>query len=200
MNRKLSYEGKELHEMTQEELKNCCNLCYNHFDKLQVESEMKNMGNENKKDFNFMMNNNKDMPKIQVIKDEKTIKKYGGTKMFFAPPLYYDKLMKKVPKGKLITVSQMRDYLAKQNNADFTDPMTAGIFINIVAWASYQRNEDITPYWRTLKSDGELNVKYPEAIELQKKLLEEEGHTIISKGTKNIKYYVKDFEKNLIEL
>lgn len=36
MNRKLSYEGKELHEMTQEELKNCCNLCYNHFDKLQV--------------------------------------------------------------------------------------------------------------------------------------------------------------------
>ena len=35
---------------------------------------MKNMGNENKKDFNFMMNNNKDMPKIQVIKDEKTIK------------------------------------------------------------------------------------------------------------------------------
>ncbi len=45
----------------------------------------------------------------------------------------------------------MRDYLAKQNNADFTDPMTAGIFVNIVAWASYQRNEDITPYWRTLK-------------------------------------------------
>ena len=85
-------------------------------------------------------------------------------------------------------------------NADFTDPMTAGIFVNIVAWASYQRIEDITPYWRTLKSDGELNVKYPEAIELQKRLLEEEGHTIISKGTKNIKYYVKDFEKSLIEL
>ena len=48
-----------------------------------------------------MMNNNKDMPKIQVIKDEKTIKKYGGTKMFFAPPIYYDELMKKVPKGNL---------------------------------------------------------------------------------------------------
>ena len=170
------------------------------------------MANENKKDFNAMMKNNKDMPKIQIVEDEKTIKKYGGTKMFFAPPLYYDNIMKKVPKGKLVTVSQMRDYLAKQNNADFTDPMTAGIFVNIVAWASYQRNEDITPYWRTLKSDGELNVKYPEAIELQKRLkypeaielqkrlLEEEGHTIVSKGTKNIKYYVKDFENSLIEL
>lgn len=40
--------------------------------------------------------------------------------MFFAPPIYYDELMKKVPTGKLITISQMRDYLAKKNNADFT--------------------------------------------------------------------------------
>ena len=158
------------------------------------------MANENKKDFNAMMNNNKDMPKIQIVQDKKIIKKYGGTKMFFAPPIYYDELMKKVPKGKLMTVSQMRDYLSKQNKADFTDPMTAGIFVNIVAWASYQRNENITPYWRTLKLDGELNAKYPEAIELQKKLLEKEGHIIISKGKKNIKYYVKDFEKFLIEL
>ncbi len=78
--------------------------------------------------------------------------------------------------------------------------MTAGIFINIVAWASYQRSDNITSYWRVLKSDGELNFKYPEGIKLQKRLLEEEGHTIISKGTKNIKYYVKDFEKSLIEL
>lgn len=75
--------------------------------------------------------------------------------------------------------------------------MTAGIFVNIVAWDSYQRNEDVTPYWRALKSGGELNIKYPEAIKLQKRLLEEEGHTIISKGTK---YYVKDFENSLIEL
>lgn len=165
-----------------------------------VKDNAKAKANEIKKDFNTMMNNNKDMPKTQIITDEKTIKKYGGTKMFFAPPIYYNELMKKVPKGKLITVSMIRDYLAKENNADFTDPMTAGIFVNIVAWASFQRNIDITPYWRTLKSDGELNTKYPGSIELQKRLLEEEGHTIISKGTKNIKYYVKDFENSLIEL
>lgn len=158
------------------------------------------MANENKKDFNAMMQNSKDIPKIQIVTDEKTIKKYGGTRMFFAPPIDYDEIMRRVPKGKLLTVSQIREYLAKKNNADFTDPMTAGIFINIVAWASYQRNEDVTPYWRVLKSDGELNSKYPEAIELQKQLLIEEGHTIVSKGVKNIKYYVKDFEKSLIEL
>lgn len=155
------------------------------------------MVNYNKKDFNKMLNNNKDMSKIKVINDEKTIKKYGGTRMFLAPPLYYDKLMRKVPKGKLITAGQIREYLAKENNADFTCPLTAGIFINIVAWASYQRKEDITPYWRTLKTNGELNNKYPEGIELQKRLLEEEGHTIIQKGSK---YYVKDFESKLIKL
>lgn len=155
------------------------------------------MVNYNKKDFNKMLNDNKDMPKIKVINDEKTIKKYGGTRMFLAPPLYYDKLMRKVPKGNLITAGQIREYLAKENNADFTCPLTAGIFINIVAWASYQRKEDITPYWRTLKTNGELNNKYPEGVELQKRLLEEEGHTIIQKESK---YYVKDFESKLIKL
>lgn len=158
------------------------------------------MSNESKKDFNAMMKNNKDMPKTQIVTDKKTIEKYGGTKMFFAPPLFYDELMKKVPSGKLLTVGQMREYLAKKNNADFTDPMTAGIFVNIVAWASYQRTEDITPFWRTIKSDGELNAKYPEAIELQKTRLEQEGHTIITKGKTNLKYYVKDFENSLFEL
>ena len=155
------------------------------------------MSKENLKDFNIMLNN-KDMPKIKIIDDEKIIKKYGGKRMLFAPPIYYDNLMKKVPFGKLLTVGQMRCYLAENNNADFTDTMTAGIFVNIVAWASYQRNSDITPYWRTIKYDGELNNKYPNGVEFQKKKLEEEGHAIIKKGKNNIKYYVKDFEKNLI--
>lgn len=158
------------------------------------------MANENNKDFNLMMNNNKDMPKIQIVKDEKTVKKYGGNKMFFAPPIYYDEIIRKIPKGKLLTISQIRTYLAKKYDADFTDPMTAGIFVNIVAWASYQRNNDITPYWRILKSNGELNSKYPEGIELQKKFLEEEGHIIIKKGTNNIKYYVLNYEEKLFEL
>lgn len=155
------------------------------------------MSNENKKDFNAMLNNSKDMPKIKIVSDEKTVSRYGGTKMFFAPPIYYDKLIKMVAPGKLLTIGQMRVYFAKQNNAHFTDPMTAGIFVNIVAWASYQRQDDVTPFWRVLKSNGELNEKYPEAPDLQKRLLEAEGHTVILKGTK---YYVENFEYSLMEL
>ena len=41
----------------------------------------------------------KDMPKFQIIIDQKSIEKYGGNKMYFAPPIDYDKVMKKVPYG-----------------------------------------------------------------------------------------------------
>lgn len=158
------------------------------------------MANENKKDFNVMLHDNKDMPKFQTITDQKSIEKYGGSKMYFAPPIDYDKVMKKIPYGKVITVGKIREYFAELSSADFTEPITAGIFVSIVAWASYQRSEDETPYWRTLKANGELNAKYPNGIEAQKEKLEAEGHTILQKGRKNIRYYVKDYEKFLFEL
>ncbi len=53
------------------------------------------MANEDKKDFNAMLHDNKDMPKIQTITDQKSIEKYGGDKMYFAPPIDYDKVMKR---------------------------------------------------------------------------------------------------------
>lgn len=158
------------------------------------------MANEDKKDFNAMLHKDTDMPKIQIITDEASIKKYGGERMFFAPPIAYDEIMKKVPYGKVLTVGRMREYLAKENGADFTDPITAGIFVSIAAWASYQRKEDETPYWRILKAKGELNAKYPGGIKAQKEKLEAEGHTVIERGRTNMKFFVKDYEKSLFEL
>lgn len=158
------------------------------------------MAHEEKKDFNAMLNDSKDMPKIQTITDGKSIEKYGGDRMYFAPPLDYDKVMRLVPFGKLLTIGIIREHFAKQSGADFTEPITAGIFVSIVAWASFQRADDKTPYWRTLKANGELNAKYPGGIAAQKEMLEREGHTIIQKGRKNIKYYVKDYENALFSL
>ena len=158
------------------------------------------MANEDKKDFNKMLYEDKGMTKIQIVTDEVTIKRYGGERMYFAPPVTYDEVMKKIPCGKVITVGAIRDYLAKKNDADFTDPITAGIFVSIAAWASCQRSENETPYWRTLKARGELNPKYPGGIEAQKERLEAEGHTIVQRGRKNIKYYVQDYENVLFDL
>lgn len=158
------------------------------------------MAGEDKKDFNAMLRDGKDMPKIQIITDEASIKKYGGNRMYFAPPMDYDRVMRRVPFGKVITVGEIREYFAAQNGADFTEPITAGIFVSIAAWASHQRSEDKTPYWRTLRAGGELNPKYPGGAEAQKEMLEAEGHTVIQKGRTNIKYYVKDYEKTLFAL
>lgn len=146
-----------------------------------------------------MLHKDTGMPRIQIVTDAATIARYGGERMFFAPPIAYDTLMRVVPCGKLTTVSVLRAYLAKENHADFTDPITAGIFVSIAAWASAQRTEDETPYWRTLKANGELNPKYPGGVEAQRIQLEAEGHAIVQKGRKNIRYYVKGYEAALFD-
>ena len=158
------------------------------------------MANEEKKDFNAILKDSKDMPKFQIITDKKSIEKYGGNRMYFAPPADYDRVMRLVPFGKLLTVGEIRDYFARESGADFTEPITAGIFVSIAAWASDQRETDKTPYWRILKAKGELNPKYPGGVMAQKEMLEKEGHTVVQRGRTNIRYYVKDYEKVLVEL
>ena len=155
------------------------------------------MANEDKKDFNAMLRDSKDMPKMQIITDQKSIEKYGGDRMYFAPPMDYDAAMRRAPYGKLTTVGEIRAFFAAQSGADFTEPITAGIFVSIAAWASYQRGEDETPWWRTLKANGELNPKYPGGAEAQKEKLEAEGHIVLQKGRTNRKYVVKDYDKVL---
>lgn len=150
-----------------------------------------------KKSYNEKLNDSKDMPKIIELSDAKLIHRFGGSSMLIAPPIFYDQVMKKVPKGKMITSEELRGYLAKRNGADFTCPLTAGIFINIAAHASHERQSDQTPYWRTLKKNGELNEKYPEGIDGQKLRLEMEGHHIVQKGKK---YYVANYAEKLYQL
>ena len=137
---------------------------------LPEQRRRKTMANEEKKDFNAMLKDSKDMPKFQIITDKKSIEKYGGNRMYFAPPADYDRVMRLVPFGKLLTVGEIRDYFARESGADFTEPITAGIFVSIAAWASDQRETDKTPYWRILKAKGELNPKYPGGVMAQKEI------------------------------
>ena len=155
------------------------------------------MANEEKKDFNAMLADSKGMPRIQMVTDPATVRKYGGDRMYFAPPIDYDRAMRRVPRGMVTTVGEIRASFAREAGADFTEPITAGVFVSIAAWASFQRQADETPYWRTLKAGGELNPKYPGGIEAQREKLEAEGHTVIRRGRKNFRYYVEDYEKVL---
>jgi hypothetical protein len=124
-----------------------------------------------------------------------------GATVAIPAPREIDAHMRAVPIGALTTVSDIRDAVAREHNADFGCPMTTGIFAWIAAHAAEEAAQagepDITPYWRTLKAGGELNPKYPGGIEQQKARLQSEGHQIVEKGRKTV---VAGYEHSLVEL
>jgi hypothetical protein len=109
--------------------------------------------------------------------------------------------MKRVPKGKLITLIEICKAIAKKHRVKACCSLTTGIFImtaaNAAEEAASQGKPLHIPFWRTLKADGFLNEKYPGGALAQKKLLEQEGFTILKKGRK---FVVKDFEKYIGEV
>jgi hypothetical protein len=112
-----------------------------------------------------------------------------------------DELMRRVPKGKLTTIDELRKALARRHRATIACPITTGIFSWIAAHASAEAEAEgkkrTTPFWRTLKTGGEVNPKYHGGISAQKKKLAAEGHKILQKRKR---YFVEDFAKKLAML
>ena len=144
----------------------------------------------------------KGLPRVVDV-PPKMAKRFGTGKMLIATPLLVDALIRKVEKGKLVTVRQLRERLAKDFKVDSTCPLTTGIFVRIAAETAEEDlrmgRGDITPYWRVIRDDGSLNEKFPGGVATQATRLRQEGHTIEpAKGKKPPK--VKDFEKDLVGL
>ncbi|MBA3044161.1 hypothetical protein FP804_03390, partial [archaeon] len=118
----------------------------------------------------------------KVVKGPAKWKRFGGRRVLVPTPLLVDGLMRKVLKGKLVTVKQIRERLAKDFNADSTCPLTTGIFVRIAAETAEEDlrkgKKRITPYWRVVKPDGGLNEKFPGGVKAQVARLKEEGHII----------------------
>ncbi len=144
----------------------------------------------------------KGLPKVVEIND-KMSKRWGTGTVCIPAPREVDEIMAKVPRGRVITINQIRTLVARKHEASIGCPITTGIFAWIAAHAAEEAQTEgktgITPYWRTLKSGGELNPKYPGGVEAQASHLSEEGHQIKpGKGKKAPR--VKDYEKVLVEL
>jgi alkylated DNA nucleotide flippase Atl1 len=146
------------------------------------------------------LNDSKGLPKVEKITD-KMSKRWGTGTIVIPAPIEVDELMRKVPAGKLTTINDIRAALAKKHKATIGCPMTTGIFAWVAAQASEEREQggekNVTPYWRTLKTGGVLNEKYPGGAEAQKLRLEKEGHTVIRKGKK---YAVLNCEKSIVQI
>ena len=130
-------------------------------------------------------------------------KRLGTGTMLIPKPLDVDALIRNAGKGKLITVSEIRSRLARDNKVDVTCPLTTGIFIRIAAETAEEDTRNgrkrVTPYWRVIRDDGSLNDKFPGGVKAQAQRLKEEGHSITpGKGKKAPR--VKDFEDSLVRL
>jgi len=139
----------------------------------------------------------KGLPKVAKVSG-KLSRRWGAGIMVIPAPVEVDSLMKQVPKGRLVTINELRVALAARHRAGFACPITTGIFSWIAAHAANEAVAEgarrVTPYWRTLKTGGELNPKYPGGIEMIATKLKAEGHKIVRKGKR---FVVADHQKAL---
>jgi hypothetical protein len=124
--------------------------------------------------------------------------RFGKGKMLIPTPMLVDELLRRIPKGKLVTVSELRRKLAADFGADVTCPLTTGIFVRIAAEAAEEDRANgrrrIAPYWRVVKDDGSLNPKFPGGEKLQTRYLRDDGFSIVRKGNH---VAVRDFVQRL---
>jgi hypothetical protein len=150
-----------------------------------------------KKSWQEKLADNKGFPKVCPI-DSKQSKRWGEGTFVIPAPVEVNELMRQVPKGKLATMDQIREALARRHGATIACPLTTGIFAWISAHAAAEAGvegkKNTTPFWRTLKAKGELNPKYPGGIDGLKRQLIAEGHRVVQKGER---FFVQEFERRL---
>jgi hypothetical protein len=94
--------------------------------------------------------------------------RFGKGKMVIPKPLDVDALIRRVPRGKMATVLQLREELARRSKVDVACPLCTGIFVRISAEAAEEERragkKSATPYWRVISSEGRLNPKFPGGV------------------------------------
>src|SRR5207245_10958399 len=102
-----------------------------------------------KKSWKEKLDDSKGLPKVGRVEGKMTARWGAGT-MVSPAPTEVDEIMRKVPKGKLITINEIRALLASKHNVTIGCPITTGIFAwiaaNAAAEASRIGGARITPY------------------------------------------------------
>ena len=153
-----------------------------------------------KKTFSEKLADDAGLPRVEPISPRMRTQWGKGT-MVIPTPREVDAIMRRVPKRKLITINVIREIVARRFGATIGCPITTGIFARIAAGAAGEEEAEgkrrVTPYWRTLKTRGELNVKYPGGLQEQRKRLQAEGHEVVERGSK---MFVRDHERSLAKI
>lgn len=99
--------------------------------------------------------NTRKEPEVKRV-DEKFADIPAGATMLIATPAIVEAYIKEIPKGKRGDIRTMRKDLAAQYHAEYTCPVTSGIFLRIVAEKAYEDHmqgkkvNQVTPFWRMI--------------------------------------------------
>lgn len=102
--------------------------------------------------------------KVETV-DRKFADIPAGASMYIATPEIVDAYIRNIPKGTHTSLQQMRKDLAAEHNAEYTCPITSGIFLRIVSEAAYEEIaagkplKNITPFWRMIDSKAPVAKK-----------------------------------------
>lgn len=104
-----------------------------------------------------------------------------GGSMVVSSPAEVDGVIRQIARGEVITLSDLRDAIARRHGVAVACPVSTAIFVGMSARASEELremgagHEALTPWWRVLKPGGFLNPKMPGGVERQALFLEADG-------------------------
>jgi alkylated DNA nucleotide flippase Atl1 len=110
----------------------------------------------------------------RVVEDHR-----GGRSLLLPTPLLVAEQVAAIPRGSVLTMSQLRAALAKRFEAGTTCPLMTGIFATIIAGVVLedlgQRRKPRWPIWRLVRDDGTLHPKWPLDPLYRATMLRQEG-------------------------
>jgi len=126
-------------------------------------------------------------PPAKIVEIPPRMQKQWGRGLLLIPnPMDVDAAIRKIPRGKIMTLTELREKLAREAGANVTCPLCAGMFLRIAAEAAEEKRRAgkarVTPYWRVVGQGGRLLEKIPGGPQGQAEHLMAEGHKIDASG------------------
>ena len=153
-----------------------------------------------KKTYREKLADSKDFPRVEPLTGGFE-RRFGPGTIVLPAPWEVDELMRRVRRGRLTTINEIRAHLARRHGATIACPIVTGIYARIAAGAAGEAEAEgktrVTPYWRTLKSNGELNEKYPGGLAAQRRRLEAEGVRVEARRRR---LFVVEYQRRLADL
>lgn len=115
---------------------------------------------------------------------------FPAGRMLIASPQAVADVVAAIPKGHVITFPMLRAALARQFGADYTCPITTGIFLRVAAEAALEEQRaDALPVWRVVREDGACLDKFIGGPDQQAERLRADGVEVERRRTR---WYVRD--------